>query len=135
MSGQLPIDRVPRPQDNPEIRDEHRERLARKQATLAQTDRRDEGERQPPAGQPGDSPEGGGPAPDVPAPERTSAQDARDLATDVEDPDDPTAPDTATRQELVRQGTMTGARVEVVDQHEGLSRFGGVGALLRSPLD
>jgi hypothetical protein len=45
---------------------------------------------------------------------------------------DPTAElDEATRGELVRQASLTGATVEVVEGHDGLRRMGGVGALLR----
>jgi stalled ribosome rescue protein Dom34 len=40
-------------------------------------------------------------------------------------------PDAATRAELVRQASLTGAMVEVVEGHDGLRRLGGVGALLR----
>ena len=35
------------------------------------------------------------------------------------------------RAELVRQAALTSARVEVVGEHEGLHRLGGVGATLR----
>jgi hypothetical protein len=45
---------------------------------------------------------------------------------------DPTTElDEATRGELVRQASLTGATVEVVEGHDGLRRLGGVGALLR----
>lgn len=45
---------------------------------------------------------------------------------------DETAPiDEALRNELVRQASLTDARVEVVRDHEGLRRFEGVGATLR----
>jgi peptide chain release factor subunit 1 len=39
--------------------------------------------------------------------------------------------DEATRGELVRLASLTSATVEVVEEHEGLHRLGGVGALLR----
>ncbi len=39
------------------------------------------------------------------------------------------------RNELIRLAATTGADVEVVEAHEGLMRFGGVGALLRYRLD
>jgi len=35
------------------------------------------------------------------------------------------------RNELIRLAAITGADVEVVEAHAGLTRFGGVGALLR----
>lgn len=35
------------------------------------------------------------------------------------------------RAELIRQAALTDARVEVIDQHAGLARFGGIGATLR----
>ncbi len=35
------------------------------------------------------------------------------------------------RNELIRLAATTGADVEVVEAHDGLARFGGVGALLR----
>lgn len=45
---------------------------------------------------------------------------------------DPQAPvDEEQRAELVRMATSTGARVEVVEDHEGLQLLGGVGGLLR----
>jgi stalled ribosome rescue protein Dom34 len=45
---------------------------------------------------------------------------------------DPSADlDEATRAELVRMASLTSATVDVVEGHEGLSRLGGVGALLR----
>lgn len=40
-------------------------------------------------------------------------------------------PDEATREELVRLASLTGAMVEVVEGHGGLRSLGGVGALLR----
>ena len=39
--------------------------------------------------------------------------------------------DEATRGELVRLASLTSATVEVVEEHDGLRRLGGVGALLR----
>ncbi|HEX5504950.1 MAG TPA: hypothetical protein VFW96_20190 [Thermomicrobiales bacterium] len=45
--------------------------------------------------------------------------------------DPSTALDEATRGELVRLATLTGATVEVVEGHDDLRRLGGVGALLR----
>ena len=47
MSGKLPIDRVREAQDAPAVYDEHRERFARKQAKLEQTNELAEGERVP----------------------------------------------------------------------------------------
>jgi hypothetical protein len=45
---------------------------------------------------------------------------------------DETAPlDEALRAELVRQASLTDARVEIVRDHAGLLRFEGVGATLR----
>jgi hypothetical protein len=38
MSGKLPIDRVPGPQDQPRIQDEHRERFTRQQAAIRDSD-------------------------------------------------------------------------------------------------
>jgi peptide subunit release factor 1 (eRF1) len=39
------------------------------------------------------------------------------------------------RNDLIRLAATTGADLEVVEGHSGLSRFGGVGALLRYRLD
>ena len=72
--------------------------------------------------------------PEVGDPGGAAGQDARDLATEVEAEEDAGAPDAAERADLVRLAALSGARVEVVDEHGGLARYGGVGALLRYPL-
>ena len=67
--------------------------------------------------------------------EDSTAADARDLGEQLEamagDDGDTAGPDLDTRNELVRLASMTSAEVEVVADHPGLEKAGGVGALLR----
>ncbi|HWH25003.1 MAG TPA: Vms1/Ankzf1 family peptidyl-tRNA hydrolase [Candidatus Limnocylindria bacterium] len=67
------------------------------------------------------------------APDETDYHDARDLGEQAEDmaEHEPGVLDLEIRNELVRLAAATSAEVEVVADHEGLVRVGGVGALLR----
>ena len=66
-------------------------------------------------------------------PERTEGQDVRALQDREEIQAEEAAPgvDLDDRNELVRLAALTSATVQVVDEHQGLERAGGVGALLR----
>jgi len=67
------------------------------------------------------------------APEESDHQDARDIGEQVEGMAElePGLLDLEVRNELVRLAAATSAEVEVVADHEGLAKLGGVGALLR----
>jgi peptide chain release factor subunit 1 len=69
----------------------------------------------------------------ITAPEQQEFHDARDIAEQVDglDEREPGLLDLELRNELVRLAAVTSAAVEVVADHDGLRRLGGVGALLR----